>query len=262
MIRIHKSTVIPTVLQTKGVEETAHVCRLIETDASAYHSAPSKSSKDVTRLPFDNTIYGHDDVKEQLKKDQFEKCCFCEGKPVAFSAGDVEHFRPKAAILKDGERSLTFPAYYWLVYDWSNLLFSCEVCNRRFKRNRFPLENEDDRISSHLEHDHLHREKPLLINPTMEDPEEHITFEAEVPKPKNGSLRGEMSIECYGLGRRELNDARMDYLESVRLISKMMEKLIDEPELIAQARSFLEKVRLPESPFSAMIRANFPALTA
>lgn len=258
MIRIHKSPSAPEILNTKGAEANFELCALVDADPDNYRSSPPKPSKAVGRLLFDPAIYGHREVKEQLKKDQFGKCCFCEGKFEAFSAGDVEHFRPKAALLKEGDTTPTLPGYYWLAYDWNNLLFSCERCNRSHKRNSFPLENEALRVSSHLQADQLDREKPLLINPTLEDPEEHITFEGEVPKPKNGSHRGELSIECYGLDRKELCDARHRYLKRIKLLWEILEAGGGDSAKRKEIEQVLFEARSPESQFSAMIRANFP----
>src|SRR5258708_1947390 len=76
----------------------------------------------------------------ELKWHLFElfhgKCAYCESKPQAVSTGDVEHYRPKAKVKEDSRH----PGYYWLAYDITNLLPSCESCNRNFgKMSQFPV---------------------------------------------------------------------------------------------------------------------------
>ena len=58
---------------------------------------------------------------------------FCESKVSHIAYGDVEHFRPKAGYRQRPEDPLVQPGYYWLAYEWSNLLFCCQLCNQRFK---------------------------------------------------------------------------------------------------------------------------------
>jgi hypothetical protein len=50
-------------------------------------------------------------------------------------------FRPKGGWVQNDGDALTQPGYYWLAYEWSNLLISCQLCNQEFKKNRFPLLN-------------------------------------------------------------------------------------------------------------------------
>ena len=81
-----------------------------------------------------------------------------QGHHIAY--GDVEHYRPKAGYRQDAEDPLGRPGYYWLAYEWSNLLFCCQICNQRFKRNLFPLVDPARRAETH--HDDLSSEQPLF----------------------------------------------------------------------------------------------------
>ncbi len=69
--------------------------------------------------------------KEQLLKDQFDKCCFCESKVAHIDAGDVEHYRPKGESKQTESDPVNKLGYYWLAYEWDNLLIACQRCNRR-----------------------------------------------------------------------------------------------------------------------------------
>ncbi len=260
MIQIYKSEVVPAVLQNEGKAATQTICDLMTQRPDSLCSGKGKSTKSIQRMPFDASIYGHKSVKDQLIADQHGKCCFCESKFRATSAGDVEHARPKGAVLKPGEKSLTFPGYYWLAYEWRNLLLACENCNRRFKRNHYPLMDESVRVRHHVDHPLLALEIPLLINPLEEDAQQYITFEDEVPKPKDQSHRGELSIACYGLCRKPLNDARAEYLEILKLLYESLDFEDVNSDFRRRILDRLNAAMLPTAPYSAMIRANFPVL--
>jgi len=72
------------------------------------------------------------------------KCAYCEKFIFTDQFGDIDHFRPKAAIKnKDGSdvmiivnnQEVKHEGYYWLTYDWKNLLPSCILCNRPSKHH-------------------------------------------------------------------------------------------------------------------------------
>lgn len=105
------------------------------------------------------TVYRANDVRQQLMKDQFHKCAYCECR-VTLPYNDVEHYRPKAS-------------YYWLAYEWSNLLYACSLCNRTYKKAFFPLVDESQKVTAPGS---LEAEKPLLINPAVDIPTDHVKF--------------------------------------------------------------------------------------
>ena len=132
-------------------------------------------------------------AKEQLFAETGGKCAYCEDSILAGAYGDVEHYRPKSI-------------YWWLAYCYDNYLAACEICNQRFKRDNFPIQNErmlgpaihanttDEIIASQtgaiapnpLNEDevndfiHLHQEeRPLLINPYFDDPAEYFAWCAD-----------------------------------------------------------------------------------
>lgn len=130
------------------------------------------------------------DVKEQLQKDQFYKCAYCE-KKIEGPYNDVEHYRPKSK-------------YYWLGHAWSNLLFACNICNRTCKKDEFPLSDESSR---HLDEKSIAGEDPLIINPAEEDPADYIVFNRAMAQPR--VVDGEESIKGrYNIGLFRLNDRK------------------------------------------------------
>ena len=62
---------------------------------------------------FDNSVYGHKAVKDKLEEIFNHKCAFCETHDKR-AKRDIEHFRPKSI-------------YYWLGYEWTNFLLSCQA---------------------------------------------------------------------------------------------------------------------------------------
>ncbi|GAB4011160.1 hypothetical protein GCM10028808_23940 [Spirosoma migulaei] len=271
MIHIQKSTTIPTILVDKGVPTTIENCRLYLANAVDYDSGKSK-------LEMLSEIYGDSSVKQQLMLDQHDKCCFCEANITPNSYGDVEHFRPKAGFTKTRTEKLNRPGYYWLVYDWDNLFFSCQICNQRFKKNYFPLEDETKRAVNHtLDY---REESPLLLHPSIDNPEDHITFNRHVPVPVSKSKRGEVSITSFGIDRPALNNVREAYLQNVRnniafagvdletitdlereQLSHIMHRAWEDVlDLILKAKAFVAIAADDTQPFAAMVRANFPDL--
>lgn len=87
-----------------------------------------------TRVSFEfKKIWG--DAKTQLMLEAHYKCAYCEKKidttgenQRESSFSDVEHYRPSST-------------YWWLAYCYENYLFACEICNRSYKNDKFPILN-------------------------------------------------------------------------------------------------------------------------
>jgi uncharacterized protein (TIGR02646 family) len=240
MIPIKKPQNPPEILVKKGKEATEKLCLQFENGEREFE--------------FDNGIYGHKEVKDALKKAQLDKCAFCETK-LPRSSGDVEHFRPKGGYKQQDSDKLQKNGYYWLAYNWDNLFFSCEYCNRIFKRNLFPLENPHERANSH-NHD-LDKEIPLLINPAKENPQDFIEFKAEYAFPVNGNLKGKTTIDCFGLNDDELVEDRRTSLKMLKRIFDDLQKIpITEIEFIEEIKEYLNSQKHKSQKYSAMICAN------
>jgi len=194
------------------------------------------------KLTFD--AYHDDAVKEALREAFGSKCCFCECVFLGTQPGDAEHFRPKSAVVvhnHDRSAREKKPGYYWLAARWSNLLCSCLDCNRPRtqyeedgttrvfgKQNFFPLEVEASRATQPGGEMH---EQPLLLNPCVDQPEEHLEFTDDGrirPKLVGGvpSARGEATIYYCGLRRANLLAARAAHARVVRgTVRSCLEKL-------------------------------------
>lgn len=154
----------------------------------------------------------------------FGKCAYCEARVQIDQFGDVEHYRPKAG-LRDEDNSLVMivgrdgariphPGYFWLAYEWTNLLPSCTRCNvvtgtrRRGpmfgKGNRFPVRGQRATLP-----DEEALEEPVLLNPVIDEPAEHMTVDSTgVVAPLNGSDRGDQTIKMLGLNEFGRPDER------------------------------------------------------
>jgi uncharacterized protein (TIGR02646 family) len=111
-----------------------------------------------------------------------ERCMYCEDS----AATDIDHFWPKSK----------YPEW---AFTWTNYLLACSGCNSNYKREQFPLDEAG--VS-------------LLVDPTAEDPREHLVLSVTTgkyrPRTHGGreSPKGWNSIEVFGLGRDLLEKGR------------------------------------------------------
>ncbi len=243
MISIDKPQQAPKVLRDRGKKKRRANCNSYTRNKTAYNTGKKT-------FEFNSKIYGHKTVKQALKTAQHDKCCFCESKVTHVAYGDVEHFRPKAGVRQKPKDSLGRPGYYWLAYEWSNLFFSCQLCNQRFKGNLFPLKNPGDRAISH--HDDISAEKPKFISPA-ENPEQYIAFRQEIPYAIDGNPKGKATIEALGLGRDELNDMRKGYFDELELIYQIATLGLPDA-LRRKAKRFINKCLQSSSQYTSMVR--------
>jgi len=245
MIRIHRPDEPPAILADKGKKKQRALC-------SAYSKARRAYQAGKKRFAFDAGIYGHQSVKDALRAAQHDKCCFCESKISHIAYGDVEHFRPKAGWRQAPSEPLSTPGYYWLAYAWSNLLFSCQLCNQRYKANLFPLLDASKRARSHR-HD-TGREQPLFINPAEQDPERFISFRAEIPYAIGDNIEGRSTIEALGLHREALNQRRREHLSVLKCLW-IVASLVPALPVRDEARELLRMATQNTAEYASMARA-------
>ncbi|RTY78507.1 hypothetical protein EKA83_08815 [Pseudomonas veronii] len=149
------------------------------------------------------------------------RCMYCED-----SMGtDIDHFWPKSV-------------YPDQAFVWGNYLLACSYCNSNQKRTQFPLDVNGE---------------PLLIDPTNEDPELHLslmpsTGEFSIVGPKGGE-----SIRVFGLNDnlfpRRLPKGRRDALVSlVALLKEFDVEVGNDP---AKAIEIQEAIK--DFPFSVVL---------
>lgn len=166
----------------------------------------------------------------------------------------MEHYRPKSSVRQEKTADALFPGYYWLAYSWDNLFWSCQICNRKNKRDFFPLVDLAKRARSHKVK--LAKEKPLLLNPGgPEDPRNHLKFRDEIAKGVTNA--GRTTIEIVGLNRPDLAEERLARLNELRMLLAIVQRhegnlKPDDAELVQDARRELDLAVQPTAKFSAM----------
>lgn len=179
-------------------------------------------------------------VEDKLAIAYKNKCAYCE----RICKADIEHYRPKKAVTEDD----THPGYYWLCYEWSNLIPSCITCNREgAKHNKFPIIGNRVRKPPKLYNGSLNLplckanvsplrdERPYLLHPEVDIPEDYFTFELDAEgkgiriKGIDDEGRGEQTIRICLLNRNELKLDRVktvvdDFKDAIHCLFVLLEK--------------------------------------
>lgn len=241
-----------------------------DTTPKDYHGCDRDGTKPKKKFSISDT-YKHASVKNELIKNQYYKCCYCESKFGHNYHGDVEHYRPKRAWKQKKNDKLQYPGYYWLAYDWDNLLLSCSICNGN-KDNIFPLQDNCLRATNH--HKTIEStDNTLLINPMLENPEEHIGFREDVAYGK--THKGRITINTVKLDRVLLCEDRRRYLTILKFheswakidLSQLDTNTINQilmelkcnefflEDMIQTAKNFVAAAKQDNSEYTAMTRA-------
>lgn len=203
----------------------------------------------------------------------YGKCAYCEVPIRDYQHGDVEHFRPKAGIsdengqtvyLLDEEgqtlvdadgKPVEHPGYYWLAYEWTNLLPSCVKCNqtdvrqetRVGKHTRFPVKGRHAQQPAEVA-----QEEPLLINPLSDkeddDPKYHLLVDTKTGLMAHRTARGKACIDILGLNLRDqlIDDRR----KACREAELLWTRLRHDPAASAETLKEIAAIRRGEKPFS------------
>ena len=193
-------------------------------------------------------VFRHESVVESLNEIYAEKCGYCESKLFVTCSLCVDHYRPKKGV-----KGLSHSGYFWLAYEWSNLVSSCSICNNN-KSNLFPIEDEMDRVAAPSEKreqwradsEHMLGERPLLLHPEIDNAEEYLQMDANgVLTAKNGSLRGRTTIEIFDLNRDGLIRERKKIVQEIK--EKLWEKALSIKNDVERGKigkaEFLEEIR-------------------
>ncbi|KRA79697.1 HNH endonuclease [Altererythrobacter sp. Root672] len=211
---------------------------------------------DKPKKPYKFTAYKGHDVKIAIETLFKNKCAYCETHHGASGPVDIEHFRPKAAVLDDKAHQ----GYWWLAMDWNNLLYSCIDCNRMRgqvivtpgmtheeaekerqkvrrtnagKKDAFPVRGarlQPEQIT-------FATEDATLINPTEVDPVNHVTFAPDAygrclavatGTAAAPDILGQTSINVFGLNRSALVDARSMLWKKLRVQSEFIKEDLDD----------------------------------
>lgn len=221
----------------------------------------------LKREPTSKEITGYRCVSEELWKGQFHKCCYCES-VIHLGNHDVEHFRPKAEAIRAPGCTQTH-GYWWIAFTWNNLLYSCANCNRMEKNSLFPLAvGSAGAVAEDLI---FAGESPLLIDPYVVNPAEHIVYRRVKSKfagpqwraePRNKSIMGNYTILTVGLNRKELLEMReRHYDQNISPLVSDFRSELKNSELARVAHEH-QKLKRLFSPGATYSLFNFNVLTA
>lgn len=123
-------------------------------------------------------------VRDKLNEYYYHKCAYCETRG---GKADIEHYRPKKNVKENTNHE---GGYYWLAYEWSNLLPSCKDCNREGGKNAmFPILGTYVVAPTFLTNGNLNpqdflpnstlllQEEPYLLHPEIDEPKNYLGFE-------------------------------------------------------------------------------------
>jgi len=163
-----------------------------------FYSSTHRDQKRYT-FPFEKEI--DKELKKDLHKRFNGKCGYCEIAIQSPEYGTIDRFRPHNGV-RDKKKYFK-DLYWWLAYDWDNLIYSCCECNQ-FKANYFPL-NGSRSLSREVG---LQNEFPLLLNPCIEEPSLHFMYD------KEGNIifatdQGSQTIDLLRLNRTDLIEKRL-----------------------------------------------------
>jgi len=170
-------------------------------------------------------------VRTELRADAAElaerfhhKCAFCEARMEHVQNPHIEHYHPKGCA-----------EFEVLMFDWRNWLLSCGRCNET-KWKHFPDCGG----------------KPCLLDPTVDEPGEHLLFHRQEVEGLDD--RGRETIRLLGLDRSPLSRERASWLVKVGALL-LLASCAKEPRVQSEARRLLIWCLQVEAPFCAMTRA-------
>ena len=238
MIRIVRGEA-PQDFLRRSVAGCQGLLKQLQCHASAATGEPFKPA-------FDRNVWKS--ARDRLFQVQHGKCAYTEA-TLDVCMG-VEHFRPKGAVRNDRKAKQHHPGYFWLAYEWDNLLLTNPKVNNH-KSDCFPLANPGKRATS--PGTSLDQEKPILIDPAQECPREHIRFHQDAPRGITD--RGRETIALLRLDHAYLREKRMKHLKDLQVLLLLAEN----PSAMAASdhnaldpEVELAKSVQPEAEFSSM----------
>lgn len=222
-------------------------------------------------------------AKAQLALESGDKCAYCEASAKTVCHCDVEHVRPKAI-------------YWWLALCYDNYVLACQLCNQSFKSDKYPIKgnqlvapplaatssdaalqtlvgtfapdpiDDSETIKRTAYVAAFKKEKPALMDPYRENPEEYFLWEPDAdqkevaitPRAKKGhkKWRAEQSIETLGLNREELRRVRWQAYRPIAVHCRTYKsgRLDDDPALKADTKAVLIEAMDTRQFFSGLFR--------
>lgn len=156
----------------------------------------------------------------------FSKCAFCETAIRQPHIRNIVHFRPPSNA-RDFKGVFSPEHYWWLIYEWRNLYLACARCNQS-QGTLFPVEAH--RAMPNASYGRLVAERPLLIDPCIDEPSRYLRFSEEgklnFVSEQREIDRGYATINIFDLNRKELL-AEREYVafETRRLVTSINDEI-------------------------------------
>ncbi|MEV5708834.1 hypothetical protein [Actinoallomurus sp. NPDC052274] len=150
--------------------------------------AAAGPSPDAARRAWKSASVERHGIREQLSRMAagIMRCMYCGDN----LGTDIDHFEPiSRAPLR--------------TFHWVNHLLACSFCNSNLKRDTFPC-------GSSGEH--------LLIDPTTEDPNEHLMLLLGTGEYRHLTAKGQATIQVFGLNRADLVRGRAGAFHTRRAV--------------------------------------------
>jgi hypothetical protein len=194
-----------------------------------------------------------------LHKIFYYKCAYCEGRYDAGHPWQVEHYRPKAEVT-EFRKLINHPGYFWLAYEWYNLLLCCAHCNTWEEKSRktlgksHPSKSNEFRVLGRRVTEpgpdpsrwqgELEAERPLLLHPYFDDPEEHLSFD-NLGFIYGTTERGRETVRVCNLYRLVLAEAHREAK------ARVFKSILDQLQRAEQRDAPLDRYFGPKHSFSA-----------
>ena len=224
-------------------------------------------------------------AKPQLLNETNDKCAYCEAPTSVVAYGDVEHYRPKSK-------------YWWLAYCYENYLPSCQLCNQKYKKAKFPVKNSRmkspalirsnstdalmeskkgiltpdslDPASVTLFDDEHAAEWAYVVNPYVDDPADWFAWEADevtervklIPASNTEDAKKVVKAaeDDLGLNRDELQDLRfVQYFIFKTFKLTLLDSGISAATKTRTERA-IKRMLANKAPFAGMLRYFDPIL--
>jgi len=175
-------------------------------------------------------------IRQTLLEMSNKTCVYC-GIKIDNTDMDVDHYLPSSQ-------------FHYLAYCWENLLPSCKRCNQSSKSSFFPKSLTGKKIienilSDKFEHDLIYDKAYILtsitkddrlIEPTFDNPEEHLEFNPEFFLYESKTKIGELTIRKFF--------SHKEVAEDWEKLSKFIQQLIinskDEQAALDTLNFFIE----------------------
>lgn len=208
MRRVNRGKINPPV-ELSSTSCSAHLALIIRAPDTKVRSDYYRGRRRLSKGVYKYTVV------EALAKLYNYKCAYCER---SAHSPIIDHHRPSGKVIDADPGN---QGYYWLAYEWTNLIPSCPDCNGTSRKgSKYPIKGKRNNAppltsgssalqTAMLSYDceYNRKEKPLLLHPEYCYPRLHFSFDINGEITHN-SERGRHTILTLDLGNKDLNGWR------------------------------------------------------